>query len=494
MTITPAAIAQSFKVNPNGQSIPPAPGILEGDTYDADTIITYGDSLKSFQTAGSGQPATTHQGGSVLVDRDGSFQYTPPGGGLGGADFFRYRLTNGSVSSAVALVTLLSGLPPQAQPSTYNALAGLALLVQAPGVLQNGTLNDGRIVRCGPRGLMQPNVGQPVQTVQNGSVTLYSDGSFSYTPDQGFTGGDSFTYVLENADGASMATVTLNVSAVYVFDREGNVMPPLNASGWQAITSVNATQQGSPNPAVVFLGRLFAFWSTGSGISYASTADGVTWSPLSAISAAPSSAINPSAVVLDGVLYVFYNTVVGHQNMGGALYDIEGASSSDGETWTPMSGIALGSQTTGSGISVAAFLGRLYLFYQHEVDFALHCDTISNLSTVQTTTVIPAIGGTPSAVVAGTTLHLFYLGPGNKLMWVTSADGTNWSSPVTIQYGGAPQLPDSPCGVVAGGEVYVFYHDAFTIQGTNMFYCGATTQGLGKVLGSQSFPRAIAFP
>src|SRR5213076_2251327 len=49
----------------------------------------------------------------------------------------------------------------------------------------------------------------------NGSLTLNTDGSFTYTPNANFNGTDSFTYkVNDGAADSNVATVTLTVTAV----------------------------------------------------------------------------------------------------------------------------------------------------------------------------------------------------------------------------------------------------------------------------------------
>ncbi|MFB6285667.1 MAG: tandem-95 repeat protein [Candidatus Bipolaricaulia bacterium] len=54
-----------------------------------------------------------------------------------------------------------------------------------------------------------------VENVSNGSLTLNSDGSFTYTPNDGFTGQDSFTYLADDGDQATdQASVTINVEPV----------------------------------------------------------------------------------------------------------------------------------------------------------------------------------------------------------------------------------------------------------------------------------------
>jgi VCBS repeat-containing protein len=55
----------------------------------------------------------------------------------------------------------------------------------------------------------------PVQGPEHGVLVLNGDGSFSYTPDTNYSGSDSFTYRVTDADGAvSSATVSLTITAV----------------------------------------------------------------------------------------------------------------------------------------------------------------------------------------------------------------------------------------------------------------------------------------
>lgn len=54
----------------------------------------------------------------------------------------------------------------------------------------------------------------PVSNVSNGSLAINADGTFSYSPNVGFTGTDRFTYRITDADGNSdTATVTVTVMA-----------------------------------------------------------------------------------------------------------------------------------------------------------------------------------------------------------------------------------------------------------------------------------------
>lgn len=65
---------------------------------------------------------------------------------------------------------------------------------------------------------------QPVSGPANGTLTLNSNGTFTYTPFSNFNGTDTFTYTLRDADGATTtATVTLYVNPVN--DSPANVVP-----------------------------------------------------------------------------------------------------------------------------------------------------------------------------------------------------------------------------------------------------------------------------
>ena len=82
--------------------------------------------------------------------------------------------------------------PPVAAADTFNAPADTTLTVDAPGVLANDSDADGDVLAAvlvvGP---------------SNGALTLNRDGSFSYTPNAGFTGADRFTYLAEEATPSS---------------------------------------------------------------------------------------------------------------------------------------------------------------------------------------------------------------------------------------------------------------------------------------------------
>ncbi len=91
---------------------------------------------------------------------------------------------------------------PTALDDGYTTLAGQPLTVAAPGVLANDSDPDGNALNAGP--FAGPTA--------NGTVNLQADGSFSYTPNIGFVGEDSFTYQATDGVAASgAATVRITV-------------------------------------------------------------------------------------------------------------------------------------------------------------------------------------------------------------------------------------------------------------------------------------------
>jgi hypothetical protein len=93
--------------------------------------------------------------------------------------------------------------PPVAQNDSYNTQQDTQLSVASPGVLGNDTDPDG-----------DPLSAVLVDNVIHGTLNLATDGSFTFDPDPGFNGQDSFTYTANDAGGPSnLATVTIGVTA-----------------------------------------------------------------------------------------------------------------------------------------------------------------------------------------------------------------------------------------------------------------------------------------
>ena len=110
--------------------------------------------------------------------------------------------------SVTVQVTAAENSAPVAVSDTYAAIKDTVLTVAAKGVLQNDTDADGD-------SLTAVLVTEPL----GGTVNLTSDGSFSYLPEAGFIGTDSFIYNASDGQAASnTAKVTITVSAAPTAD------------------------------------------------------------------------------------------------------------------------------------------------------------------------------------------------------------------------------------------------------------------------------------
>lgn len=116
--------------------------------------------------------------------------------------------TNGQFTDATALVpqtytwaSLFPGQVLSAANDSYSTTQGTALIQAAPGVLANDTAPEGATLTA-----------RLVSSVSHGVLILNSNGSFSYTPAAGYTGGDSFSYqASDGTNSSSTATVTIAV-------------------------------------------------------------------------------------------------------------------------------------------------------------------------------------------------------------------------------------------------------------------------------------------
>ena len=102
----------------------------------------------------------------------------------------------------------ISGAAPNTAPvgvaDAYSVAKNQVFTDSAPGILANDTDVDGDPLTATPTG---------VQPTTNGSVTILADGSFTYTPNPGFAGADSFVYQAFDGTLAS-ADTTVNIDVV----------------------------------------------------------------------------------------------------------------------------------------------------------------------------------------------------------------------------------------------------------------------------------------
>jgi len=142
--------------------------------------------------------------GTLALDLEtGEFTYTPDDPGFVGIDTFTYTATDGTGTTDPVLVTITM---TNTLPVLINDVATTNEGVPVAGnVLVNDVDADGDSLTAGL-------VDGPTNA---SSFTLNPDGSFSYTPANGFIGEDSFTYSASDPEAGAtpgQATVTITVN------------------------------------------------------------------------------------------------------------------------------------------------------------------------------------------------------------------------------------------------------------------------------------------
>ncbi|HEY5574340.1 MAG TPA: Ig-like domain-containing protein, partial [Anaerolineales bacterium] len=142
--------------------------------------------------------------GGLILDADGSFIYTPNPGFVG-QDIFTYHASDGQLPSNSTTVTIQvqgNNAAPVANGDSYSVQVNGTLTLSAPGVLNNDTDADGDLLSA----ILDDQT-------DNGSLLLNANGSFTYTPQAGFSGEDKFAYRASDGElESNQAEVVINVS------------------------------------------------------------------------------------------------------------------------------------------------------------------------------------------------------------------------------------------------------------------------------------------
>ncbi|WP_292995946.1 pre-peptidase C-terminal domain-containing protein [Nitrosomonas sp.] len=204
----PASIATSGVVTVGGSTTGTIESSSDQDWFQVSLVAgqTYEFRLNSAGLSGLGDPQLSlfDGSGSLLTsNNDGDdglnshIVYTPSKSGtyyLGTGD---HLTSTGDYVVSAALVPVDEEHPPVANEDSYTVTSGLSLVINAlTGVLANDSDSDGDSLTAS---LVTP--------VSHGTLNLNADGSFSYTPDAGYTGTDTFIY--RAFDGASYSPPTL---------------------------------------------------------------------------------------------------------------------------------------------------------------------------------------------------------------------------------------------------------------------------------------------
>jgi VCBS repeat-containing protein len=178
----------------------PAGSLLVNDADpEGDTLVTVAATV------------TSSLGAAVTIRPDGSFDYDPAPSaliqdlapGVTRPDTFIYRVTDGAEEADGTVTVNISGLndPPMAVDDSYTMTEDGTLEVSTiDGVLANDSDSEG-----------DPIASRIEQQPANGTLSLSTDGAFSYVPNANFFGTDTFTYSVSDGISSSIGTVEIEV-------------------------------------------------------------------------------------------------------------------------------------------------------------------------------------------------------------------------------------------------------------------------------------------
>ncbi len=151
--------------------------------------------------------------GDLVLNADGSFSFTPADGFSGELNF-TYEISDGEGGTDVAQVWITVGEAPNQAPDAVDDSNSTPFETAVSGnVLPNDVDPDGDNLTA-----------ELVTGAANGEVILNPDGSYTYTPNDGFVGTDTFEYRIDDGEGGEdIAVVTIDVGEpepekVYSYD------------------------------------------------------------------------------------------------------------------------------------------------------------------------------------------------------------------------------------------------------------------------------------
>ena len=214
----PFAVADNYNTDED-TPLAMGPGTLLGNDTDVDTE-------HSLLTA---ELVTGASNGSVTVDADGSFTYTPDAD-FHGLDIFQYRAYDGVAYSepvGVGITVNAVNDAPVADPDKYQVDSNTTLVITnsttPAGVLANDVDVDGDTIFA---------VLDQARLPEHGQITFNVDGTFTYQPDSDYFGRDYFYYhATDTRLDSEVVQVEITVGDLAPSTVGGHVYADVNGNG-----------------------------------------------------------------------------------------------------------------------------------------------------------------------------------------------------------------------------------------------------------------------
>ena len=167
--------------------------------------------------------------GTATINLDGTVTYTPDTDYVGD-DSFTYTIEDGFGNTSTGTVSV-SVMAPIAAPASVWTAQNASINIAAADLAFDP---DGDAV----------SVTAVTQGAQ-GTVAIELDGTVTYTPDTSYTGGDSFTYTVEDADGnQATQTIVVTVGETEPIAPDSPTTTTMNTAKDVTITDIAADPDG----------------------------------------------------------------------------------------------------------------------------------------------------------------------------------------------------------------------------------------------------------
>jgi large repetitive protein len=239
-----------------GKNTPVTINVLANDTDPAGLPLT----IASVDTAGT-KGAVTVNPGAKTVTYNPNGQFAGLAAGQTAIDKFTYKATDGIQTSGAATVTVtITGSGTAAQPPTvtahsYTAVGntplGVGTTPAAPAATVSGTALSGDSDPDPAATLSVTANTQPA----HGAVTMNPNGAFTYTPNPGYSGTDTFQATIAGSTAPTVTateTITITVGTV-VWYVNNNLTAAGNGQAGSPFSTLAAADAAAGADSIVFL-------------------------------------------------------------------------------------------------------------------------------------------------------------------------------------------------------------------------------------------------